>query len=109
MQQAEVSFQEAVYSKGDKCEEKSGISNRQAMVIGIRTSTHCMPCSGDCSLPRLLRQGAPEALVPGHVVWCTIDLEGACLERARSYMSSSCVQILHRRSDLPAHQTRRHT
>lgn len=43
MQQAEVPFREAVYSKGDKCDGDSDIDQRAATVITISLSlTACL-------------------------------------------------------------------
>ena len=43
MQQAEVPFREALYSKGDKCDGDSDSDQREAMVINISLSlTACL-------------------------------------------------------------------
>ena len=38
MQQAEVPFREAVYSKGDKCDGDSELDHREAKVISVSLS-----------------------------------------------------------------------
>ena len=68
MQQAEVPFWEAVYSKGDKCDGDSEQDKREATVISVSLSlTACLILVLVAAILTLGR--CPEALFPAPASW----------------------------------------